>query len=93
VRVISNKTLLEFSAKYQDAAPPLQARRKAIESGAYNGFAKLKASFNTVDRVGDYYVFDIGGNKYRLVAAIHFNRQILFVRHVFTHKQYDRWRL
>ena len=51
----------------------------------------LKASFNAVDRVGDYYVFDIGGNKYRLVAAVHFNRQMLFVRHVFTHRQYDRW--
>ena len=42
-------------------------------------------------RVGDYYVFDIGGNKFRIIAAVHFNRQLLFVRHVFTHKEYDRW--
>ena len=48
--------------------------------------------FNTVDRVGNYYVFDIGGNRYRLIAAVHFNRQMLFVREVLTHKAYDNWR-
>ena len=91
MRVISNKALLEFSAGHPDAEVPLQTWRKAIGNGTFKGFADLKASFNAVDRVGDYYVFDIGGNKYRLVAAVHFNRQMLFVRHVFTHTQYDRW--
>jgi mRNA interferase HigB len=37
-----------------------------------------------------YYVFDIGGNKYRLVTAIHFNTQIIYVRHLLTHEEYDR---
>jgi len=37
----------------------------------------------------DPYVFDIGRNKYRLIAAIHFNTQMLFVRHVLTHAEYD----
>jgi len=36
-----------------------------------------------------FYVFDIGGNKYRLITAIHFNTQRLFIRHVLTHSQYD----
>lgn len=89
MRVISNQALLRFSADHRDAGEPLQAWRKAVESGS---FADLKACFNSVDRVGRYYVFDIGGNKYRLIAAIHFNRQMLFVRHVFTHRQYDRWK-
>jgi mRNA interferase HigB len=40
---------------------------------------------------GDYYVFDIGGNKYRLIAAIHFNTQKLFIREVMTHKEYNKW--
>jgi mRNA interferase HigB len=47
--------------------------------------------FGSVDRVGGFCVFDIGGNKYRLVAAVHFDRQMLYVRHVFTHAEYDRW--
>lgn len=92
MRVISNRTLLRFSADHRDAAQPLQAWRKAVESGRFSNFADLKACFNSADRVGTYYEFDIGGNKFRVVAAIHFNRQMLFVRHVFTHRQYDRWK-
>ena len=40
------------------------------------------------------YVFDIGGNKLRLIASIHFNRQKLYIRHILTHKEYDKgkWR-
>ena len=51
-------------------------------------------AFNAIDihrKVGNVYVFDIGGNKYRLIAAIHFNRKMVFIRHIFTHRQYDKW--
>jgi mRNA interferase HigB len=92
MRVVSNRTLLTFSADHRDAEAPLQAWRKAMESGNFSSFAALRTCFRSVDRVGPYYVFDIGGNKYRVIAAIHFNRQMLFVRHVLTHRQYDRWK-
>jgi mRNA interferase HigB len=39
-----------------------------------------------------YHVFNVGGNKYRIVAAIHFNSQVTYIRHVFTHKEYDKWK-
>ena len=89
--MISNKTLLAFSAMHPDAAKPLQLWRKAVEAKSYPNFAALKAVFGSIDKIGDFCIFDLGGNKYRLIAAVHFNRQMLFVRHVFTHKQYDRW--
>ena len=76
---------------HRAAGKPLQAWRKIVESGDFANFAQLKASMNATDRVGDFYVFDIGGNKFRVIAAIHFNRQMLFVRHVFTHAEYDQW--
>ena len=47
--------------------------------------------FNATDKVGDFYVFDISGNKYRIVTSIHFNHQKLYVRYVLTHKEYDKW--
>ena len=91
MRVISNKALVDFAAWHPDASEPLQAWRNILESGGFQHFAALKAVLNATDKVGDFYVFNIGGNKYRIVAAIHFNRQMLFVRHVMTHKQYDAW--
>lgn len=92
MRVISNKTLVDFGERHAPAAASLQAWRRVIEGSDWQGYADLKAAFNSVDRVGDFYVFNIGGNKYRLIAAIHFNRQMLFIRHVFTHAEYDHWR-
>ena len=90
--MISNKALTDFAALHPASEDPLQAWRRIVEASTFRGFAELRRTFNSVDRVGDFYVFDIGGNKYRLITAIHFNRQVIFIRHVFTHAQYDKWR-
>jgi mRNA interferase HigB len=92
MRVISNRSLVEFAERHPEARVALQMWRKTIEAGSFPNFAKLRQAFNATDRVGDFYVFDIGGNKFRLVAAVLFNVQKLYVRHVLTHKEYDKWK-
>ncbi|HMU87064.1 MAG TPA: type II toxin-antitoxin system HigB family toxin [Agitococcus sp.] len=92
MRVISNKALKDFAEVHTQADSLFQAWRQLIESRYFGSFSDLKQVFNSVDRVGDFYVFNIGGNKYRLIAAIHFDKQRLFIRHVFTHAQYDHWK-
>ena len=92
MRLISNKALREFALRYSAAGGPLQAWRKLIERSAFGGYADLKRVFNSVDKAGNYYVFDIAGNHYRVIAAIHFNTQTLYVRAVLTHAEYDHWR-
>lgn len=57
---------------------------------AWSSFADVKQSFNTVDFVAPYIVFDIGGNKYRLMAEINFIRRVLFIRSIMTHKEYSK---
>jgi mRNA interferase HigB len=46
--------------------------------------------FGTADFVGDKTVFDIGGNKYRLIAYIHYRAKIVFIKHILTHAEYDK---
>ena len=92
MRVISNSALVAFSKKHPGAETPSQIWRRIVESRGFANFSDLKKAFNSVDRVRDFYVFDIGGNKFRIVAAIHFDKQRLYVRHVFTHKEYDSWK-
>lgn len=92
MRVISNKPLTAFAAIHADSGAPLQAWRKIVESRPFLSFSDLKSMFNATDKVGDFYVFDIAGNKYRIISAIHFDTQKLFVRYVFTHKEYDKWK-
>jgi mRNA interferase HigB len=92
MRVISNKALTDFAERYPAADEPMQAWRKIVESRHFVSFAALKNTFKVTDRVANYYVFDIGGNKYRIIAAIHFNRQLLYIRNVYSHKEYDAWK-
>lgn len=92
MRVISNKALVQFAATHPKASNALQAWRKVIETGLFENFSQLKSAFNTLDKAGEYFIFNIGGNKFRLIAAIHFDAQKLYVRHVFTHKEYDSWK-
>jgi mRNA interferase HigB len=92
MRIISNVALTRFASIHPSAAGSLQAWRKTIEARDFANFAELKSVFNAADKVEMYYVFNIGGNKYRIIAAIHFNTQIMYIRHIFTHKEYDKWK-
>jgi mRNA interferase HigB len=98
VHVISQKALREFGRKHAGAATPLRVWLKLTRHGSFQNLAELKRTFASVDLVPvkgrNFYVFDIGGNKYRLIAAIHFNTQRLFVRQILTHSDYDteRWK-
>jgi mRNA interferase HigB len=65
-----------------------------MKKGSFSNFAELRAGFPTADRVGKLTVFKIGGNKVRLIAAIHYNREKVYIRAVLTHAEYDegRWK-
>ena len=89
MRLISNRALREFALRQREANEPLRAWRKLIERGSFGSFADLKRVFRSVDKVDNFYVFNIAGNRYRLIAAIHFNTQTLYVRAVLTHSEYD----
>ena len=94
MHVISKKKLREFWEKRPRARPPLEAWFQVAKSAEWENFADVRRVFPSADFVGKFVVFDIGGNKFRLVAAIHFNRGKLFLRHVLTHAEYDegKWK-
>jgi mRNA interferase HigB len=69
---------------------PLVRWYKIMSQTDFRSFRALRATFPSADKVGDLIVFNIAGNKYRLVASVHFNRGKVYVRHVLAHKDYDR---
>lgn len=91
MRVIALATLRDFWRKHPLAQAPLQnwyaeARRATWRSPAEVKQAHRTASFLAGDRV----VFNIKGNDYRLIVAIRYRSQIIYVRFVGTHRDYDR---
>jgi mRNA interferase HigB len=92
MHVISEKALRLFWEKHRDAEAPLRSWLKAVERAEWKHFSDVRRTFNSADVVGTYTVFDIKGNTHRLIAAIHYNRGKVFIRHVFTHAEYDKWK-
>ena len=90
MHVISQKTLRAFWTKHPQAKNPLQAWFTRTKKAEWDSFEDVKADFGSADQVGRLTVFDIGGNKYRLIAHIHFNRGKVYVRQVLTHADYDK---
>lgn len=89
MHLISRKKLREFWNIHSDSAGPLQSWSKVVEHAQWLNFSDVRRIYAGADQVGRFTVFNIGGNKYRLIAVIHFNRRKLYVRHVLTHKEYD----
>jgi mRNA interferase HigB len=94
MHVISRKALQQFIRSHPESRTSLNAWFRIVSRQDFKGFNTLRQVFSSADMVGNLVVFNIGGNKYRLIAAIHFNRRKLYIRHVLTHTEYDkeRWK-
>lgn len=90
MHIISHAKILTAQAEYPDCSMALDQWYRLTKRVRWGNYAEVKACFPAVDKVGDKYVFDVGGNKLRLIAAIHFNAGKVFVRAVLTHKAYDK---
>jgi mRNA interferase HigB len=90
VHVISRKALRKFWEQHPDGKTALSRWFKLMQTANFRNFDELRATFPSADTADDLIVFNIGGNKYRLIASIHFNRGKVYVRHVLTHSEYDR---
>lgn len=91
MRIISRRTLREHWEKRNrgDSEEPLKAWFAIARKAAWANVAEVKEQFRSASAVGDRVVFNIAGNKYRLVVRINYEVQIAFVRFVGTHKEYD----
>jgi mRNA interferase HigB len=91
MQVIARRTLKLFWTKNQTARVPLATWYTKARIAAWQGPADVKADFGaTVDFVGDNRViFDIGGNKFRLVVHIAYRYKKVLIKFVGTHKEYD----
>ena len=92
MRVISKRALLDFIKRHPGARRARLTWYSLAQACLADGYNDLKQAFAGVDDVPPpYTVFDVGGNRFRIVAAIHYNRQSLFVRRELTHAEYDLW--
>jgi mRNA interferase HigB len=91
MRVIAVSTLREFWARYRDAEKPLRAWKAEADDARWDNPSDLKRQYGSASILNNgRVVFNIGGNKYRLIAAISYPLQIVFVKFIGTHAEYDK---
>ena len=90
VQLLGKTILEEFKTNHASSRKALHKWEKAIEGCKARHFVELKQTFLSVDLVGSAMVFDVGGNKIRVISVVSFEIQQLLVTHVLTHAEYDR---
>jgi mRNA interferase HigB len=89
--VISKTKLIEFGRNHADAIEALNDWWRKAKMADWPTFLEIKETFNSVDYVGnDRYVFNIKGNKYRMVAMVFFDIRTVYIRFIGTHAEYDK---
>jgi len=89
MRIISRRTLREFWEKHPDSKQPLLRCYNAMRKATWNSLTEVRTIFSHADKVGTCIVFNIAGNKYRLITYINFQSGIVYILHVLTHAEYD----
>jgi mRNA interferase HigB len=90
MHVISKKKLRSLWSIHPEVESSLNNWFRVAKKADWTMFADLLETFQTADQVGKFTVFDIGGNKYRLIIEINFRRGKIFLRHVLSHADYSR---
>jgi mRNA interferase HigB len=90
VHVVSHKAIRNFCGEHPLARSAMDHWYRVAKCAAWYSFADVRRSFNTADFVAPYIVFDVGGNKYRLIAEMNFARRVVFIRNIMTHKDYEK---
>lgn len=99
MRIISEKKLREFwqAAKGGERARRYIAMRvwiKTVKSADWKSFVDVRKTFNHADIYGGCTIFDVGGNKYRIIGKTAYRKKVIYIRFVLTHEEYDEnaWR-
>lgn len=89
MRIITERKLREFWQKHKSAESPLRGWIKVVKSADWNDFTEVRRTFNHADIYKRCVIFDVGGNKYRIITMIEYQKHLVFIRSCLTHADYD----
>jgi mRNA interferase HigB len=89
MRIISEKRLREFWQQHPEAENEMREWIKMVRLADWNNFSDVRKTFNHADIYGGCTIFDVGGNKYRIIAKIAYGFKIVYIRFVLTHREYN----
>jgi mRNA interferase HigB len=97
VHIVTRRHLSEAMERYPDAANEIKAMVRIVEAVRWHNFAEVRRTFKDADYVDGYVIFDIRGNRYRLITVIHYAKTTdevktqahVYIRSFLTHRDYN----
>ncbi len=90
MRIIKRGALVRFWESHRDAKASLESWYGVVRRAAWQTPVEMKQIYHNADLVGRRTIFNIAGNKYRLIARVSYQAQRVFVLHILTHAEYDK---
>lgn len=90
MNIISYSAIKEFTRKHSDSKAGLNTWYKVASKATWKNLAEVKSIYPHADLFGNCTIFNISGNKYRLVVKIDYEIQTIFIKHIMTHAEYDK---
>lgn len=91
MRLVSAKVLKEFCTSHPGAASAIRHWAQEMTASGLRSFSDLRGRFPSADYVPPFTVFNLAGNKFRLIATVNYTTGSVFIRSVLTHAEYDKW--
>ncbi len=95
MRIISEKAITEFWEIYPESESSMKDWISKIRDADWQTFSDIKQTFNTADNYKRCVVFNVGGNNYRVIGIVEYQKHLVFIRAILTHKEYDKdkWKI
>jgi mRNA interferase HigB len=90
MHLISAGKLKESAGAYSDAVEMVKNFTKNVEFSSWQNFIEVQADYRSAESVGSFTVFNIKGNKYRLILSIDYESQVAYFKYFLTHAEYDK---
>jgi mRNA interferase HigB len=82
--------LREFAQKHSNSREALDSWYKIASKAVWSNLVEVQSVFPTAEAVGNFTVFNIKGNSYRLIVSIDYERQLIYIKYILTHAEYDK---
>ena len=92
MRLLGEPLMDEFKKVHPQSKNVLNRWATVVRAAEWHSLVDVKNTFNTADYVAPYVIFNIGGNKLRLLAILDFKESVAVVQAIMTHKEYDKWK-
>ncbi len=90
MHVISRKRLRDYCQNHADSCEALDDWYKIVSQANWTKLIEVQTIYPQAEAVGNFTIFNIKGNKYRLIVSLNYQKQIVYIKYILTHAEYDK---